>query len=238
MGQGGIVEINGFQSELQQPEGVIMGMTESIWMGRIGPTGMRLIFKDGMQVTFDGFTYAYIDAPPSYHNRTSGLCGNFDSVPDNDMQTPAGKMEMSADQFANEWRVKEIYDPPGSMQMQNMPEENQVDCVPHPCAANKDNKPLALEVCAKLKSDIFAACDVDVEPFYMDCMFDMCACRGDRATCMCAIFSAFGNECKKQGKPVKWVEKIPECGKLMNDNRIKIETLVLIFQRLIMEFSN
>lgn len=218
MGQGGIVEINGFQSDLQQP--LIMGLTSSIWMGRISPTGVRVIFKDGLQLTFDGFTYAYIDAPPSYHNRTSGLCGNFDSIAENDMQTPAGKMEMSSDQFANEWRVKEVCDPdPG--EMPSMPEESQMDCVPHPCAANKDNKQTALEVCGKLKSDIFAACDVDVEPFYMDCMFDMCACSGDRATCMCAIFSAFGNECKKQGKPVKWVEKIPECGKFRKS--IKIE---------------
>lgn len=212
MGQGGMVEINGFHSEVQQP--LIMGLTNSIWIGRIGPTGVRIIFADGLQLTFDGFTYAYIDAPPSYHNRTAGLCGNFDSIPENDMQTPKGKMETSADQFANEWRVKEICDPPDQGGMDNMPEENMPDedCVPHPCAANKDNKQTALEVCSKLKSDIFAACDVDVEPFYMECMFDMCACSGDRATCMCSIFSAFGNKCKQQGKPVKWVEKIPECG--------------------------
>lgn len=216
IGQGGIIEINGFEANIEQP--IIVGLTDSIWIGRISPTGVRLILRDGLQLTYDGFTYAFIDAPPSYHNRTSGLCGNFDSIAENDMQTPAGKMEMSPDQFANEWRVKEICDPQGQSDMENpdMPDEKPVDCVPHPCAANKENKQTALQVCGKLKSDIFAACDIDVEPFFMDCMFDMCACRADRATCMCAIFSAFANECKRQGKPVQWVKKISECGECVN----------------------
>lgn len=222
MGQGGNVEINGFQAAVEQP--VIMGLGGSIWMGRISPTGVRLIFNDGLQLTFDGFTYAFIDAPASYHNRTSGLCGNFDSIAENDMQTPAGKMEMSSDMFANEWRVKEICDQsPNGMENMRGENESAMDCVPHPCTANKDNKQRALQVCAKLKSDIFAACDVDIEPYYMDCMFDMCACNGDRATCMCAIFSAFGNECRRQGKPVQWVKKIPECGRLL---------LLTVFNRL------
>lgn len=214
IGQGGVVEINGFQTDVQQP--IITGLSNSIWIGRISPTAVRVIFKDGLQLTYDGFTYAFIDVPPSYHNRTSGLCGNFDSIAENDMQTPAGKIEKFPDQFAHEWRVKEICDPQGQNEMQNMPVEKPVDCVPHPCLANRENKQSALQVCKKLKSDVFAACDIDVEPFFMECMFDMCACQSDRATCMCAIFSAFANECKRQGKPVRWVEKVPECGEIIN----------------------
>lgn len=197
--QGGKVAINGIEAAIYRP--IIMGLGRSIWIGRIGPMAVMLIFKDGLQLTWDGFTYAFIDAPPSYHNRTMGLCGNFDSIPDNDMKTPDGKMEPSQDEFGKEWRVKELCDP-----------KNENANVSHPCDANKENKKQALKACTMLKSNIFQECEVDPEPYYNDCMYDMCACQGDRAMCMCTIFAAYGNECGRQGKQVQWRDKIPECG--------------------------
>lgn len=198
--QGGRVIINGIEAAIFQP--IIIGLGRLMWIGRVGPEAVMMIFKDGLQLTYDGNTYAYIDAPPSYRNRTMGLCGNFDSNPDNDLTTPDGKMEPAPEKFGHEWRVTEICDP-----------KNENANVSHPCEANEENEPKALETCSMLMGDIFLECNVDVAPYYNNCMFDMCACQGDRAMCMCSIFASYGNECSRQGEPVEWRDKIPECGR-------------------------
>lgn len=200
--QGGRIEINGLEAAVYQP--IIVGLNQDIWIGRVGPGAVMLIFKDGLQLTFDGFTYVFMDAPPSYANQTMGLCGNFDSIAENDLMNPDGSMEASPETFGHEWRVKELCDP-----------KNENANATHPCEMNKENAEQAMDACAKLDSELFEKCDVDPEPYTKDCLFDMCACQGDLADCMCTIFSAFANECNRQGQPVQWKQKVPECGRLL-----------------------
>lgn len=196
--QGGQVELDGVDQTENLPFSVLNNF---IVVRYASPMALVIMFGDGLQLTWDGFSYAYIDAPGLYSNKTSGLCGNFDGNPENDMKSPNGANHKSPDSFGNEWRVKEICD-------QNQKNDN----VPHPCRSNPRNMQRATNICAKLKSPIFKGCDVDPESYHKDCMYDMCACKGDAAQCMCTIFSAYANECSRSGKPIKWRDSIPECG--------------------------
>lgn len=207
--QGGRVLFNGIEAPIYGP--TLAQLSEPVLINRVGPTNVHLQFNDGIQLNWDGFTYAYIDAPSTMHNRTSGLCGNFDSIAENDMQTPSGEMKMSPDQFVNEWRVNDT-DSTNEKDNENN-KKNRMDSVtvPHPCQANKSNLQRALNVCAILKSNLFQECDVDPQPYYIDCMYDMCACQGDRAACICTVFAAYGNECSRKLMPVQWRERFPEC---------------------------
>lgn len=196
--QGGGVEVNGVDQTENIPLSLLGGY---IRVRYASPIALVLMFDDGLQLTWDGFSYAYIDAPGSYSNKTAGLCGNFDGNPENDLASPNGGHHMTPDSFGNEWRVKEVCD-----------RQQRNDNVPHPCRSNAENQRRASNVCAKLKSPIFKGCDIDPEPYHKDCMYDMCACKGDAAKCMCTIFSAYANECSRSGKPINWRESIRECG--------------------------
>lgn len=170
-------------------------------------TMLLVAFRDGLKVWWDGMTRVYIDAPPSYRGiHTQGLCGTFDSNQQNDFLTPEGDIESSVASFANKWRTKEMCDFVS----------DSVD-IPHPCQSNMQNKAIATEVCGRLKSKIFEECHwyVDPESYYEDCLYDMCACKGDTAACMCPIFAAYASECSQQGSIIHWRQSVQECGKLL-----------------------
>lgn len=166
-------------------------------------TMLLVAFIDGLKIWWDGITRVYIDAPPSYRNRTKGLCGTFNANQNDDFLTPEGDIESSVASFADKWRAKESCD-----------YVNDDINIPHPCQSNMENKEKALEVCGKLKSKIFDECHwyVDPEMYYEDCMYDMCACKGDIASCMCPIFTAYANECSQKGSIIHWRRSIHECG--------------------------
>lgn len=165
---------------------------------------ISVTFEDGLKIMWDGMTRVYIDAPAVYRGKTKGLCGTFNSNLQDDFLTPEGDVESSTNSFADKWRTKETCE-----------YVSDAANVPHPCQLNIENKEKALNVCAKLKSKIFSEClwYVDPEPYYEDCMYDICACKGDLASCLCPIFGAYSNECARQGVPINWRYSVNECGK-------------------------
>lgn len=167
-------------------------------------TMLLVAFRDGLKIFWDGMTRVYIDAPPTYRDKTKGLCGTFNSNQQDDFLTPEGDIESSVAAFANKWRTKESCD-----------YVNDNTNIPHPCQTNMENKEKAMEVCGKLKSKIFEECHwyVDPEQYYEDCLYDMCACKDDIAMCMCPIMSAYSNECSQKGSIIHWRRSINECGK-------------------------
>lgn len=161
-------------------------------------------FYDGLKIVWDGMTRVYIDAPSSYRGRTQGLCGTFNSNLLDDFLTPEGDVESTVENFADKWRTKEscqfVADSPS---------------VPHPCQLNVENRDKAEQVCSKITSNIFDDCHWLVDPmsYYYDCLYDMCACKGDASQCMCPILAAYAAECARQGAIVNWRYSVPECCK-------------------------
>lgn len=172
-------------------------------------------FKDGLKISWDG-TRVYIDAPASYRGKTKGLCGTFNSNLQDDFLSPEGDVETAVSAFANKWRTREFCD-----YVSDEPD------IPHPCKLNIENKEKALHLCTKLKSEIFSQCHWHVDPdsFYEDCVYDVCACKGDIATCLCPIFNAYSNECNRLGSPINWRYSVNECGKFAV--KVNIECLFI-----------
>lgn len=198
--QGRLVLVDGIEIQ-KLPIRVLHGVLR---IRQPSSTLILVIFQDGLKVWWDGVTRVYIDAPPSYRGTyTKGLCGTFNSNIQDDFLTPEGDVETSIESFADKWRTKET-----------CPFVAKSQIIPHPCKINMENKEKALAECVKLKEKIFADCHwhVDPELYYEDCMYDMCACKGDLSTCMCPIFSAYANECARHGKIINWRYSVNECG--------------------------
>lgn len=105
----------------------------------------------------------------------------------------AGDIETTVQSFANKWQTKESCDFLSDK------------IVPHPCQVNVGSKARAEQICAKLRDKIFEECHwiVDPEQYYEDCMYDVCACKGDISQCSCPIFASYATECARQG----WVSE-------------------------------
>lgn len=195
------VEVNGVDKTEELPFSVLNGF---IYIRPASSTMLMVMFGDGLQMLWDGYTSAYIDAPAAvYGNKTNGLCGNMDGEPENDFQTPDGSAEPSPDTFGNEWRVKEVCD-----------NDNSTADIPHPCQGNQRIQRQSQQICSILQSPVFGSCDIDPAPYLDNCMVDLCQCKGNPATCMCTVFTAYANECSRSGNPVNWRQFIPDCGKI------------------------
>lgn len=53
---------------------------------------------------------------------------------------------------------------------------------------------------------------VDPEPFYQDCLYDMCSCDTKLSKCLCPMIAAYAQECAIKGFKVDWRNSIRECG--------------------------
>ncbi|XP_050345304.1 hemocytin [Nymphalis io] len=150
---------------------------------------------------WDGNTRVFVDVPPSFHEQTKGLCGTFNLNQKDDFLTPEGDVEQSALAFANKWKTREFCDDVITKE----PE--------HPCKANIENKESAEKYCSKLKSKLFESCHwfVDVQPYYEDCLYDMCACAGDVSRCLCPVLGDYGAACARSGALVHWRYSVAEC---------------------------
>lgn len=200
MDQGGRVAVNGIDATQNLPMNLLGGFMH---IRPVSQMARQVLCGDGLSMMWDGYTYAYIDAPASHTNKTNGLCGNFDNNPENDFTTPDGDAEVLPESFGEKWRVKEICDA-----------DQEKKDAPHPCQANRQNQQQAIRICSMIRSNIFAPCHqlVDPAPYLENCMYDMCACKGDAAQCKCTIFSAYANECSRHGKTINWRQSIKECG--------------------------
>lgn len=80
----------------------------------------------------------------------------------------------------------------------------------HPCKTNPERQHESEKYCAQLRGDVFYSCNwyVDPEPFYDDCMYDMCACAGDIKQCLSPTFAAYARQCAISGVKILWREKI------------------------------
>ncbi|CAH2073181.1 unnamed protein product, partial [Iphiclides podalirius] len=150
---------------------------------------------------WDGNTRVFVDVPPEFHQSTKGLCGTFNLNQKDDFLTPEGDVEQSAFAFANKWKTREFCNDVAIKE----PE--------HPCKANIENKEAAEKYCSVLKSALFESCHwyVDVQPYYENCLYDMCACDGDASRCLCPILGDYAMACAASGVYVQWRYNVKEC---------------------------
>lgn len=59
---------------------------------------------------------------------------------------------------------------------------------------------------------------VDVQPYYENCLYDMCACSGDVSRCLCPMLGDYAMACAASGQHVQWRYNVKECGQLLLQN--------------------
>ncbi|XP_071530011.1 hemocytin-like isoform X2 [Panulirus ornatus] len=156
----------------------------------------------GLEVWWDGVYNVHIDAMARMRGLTAGLCGTFNDNQRDDFLTPEGDIEQNPIAFANKWKTS------GKCLDEPLNEASR------PCDRHLQRKSEAEQYCTKLKSPLFAQCNVEVdpEPYYRNCMYDMCSCEADLDNCLCPSVSAYGNACSLRGILVDWRAEIRECG--------------------------
>ncbi|KAK4875849.1 hypothetical protein RN001_012271 [Aquatica leii] len=144
---------------------------------------------------------AYIDVSPNMVGETKGLCGVFNQNQRDDFLTPDGDIEHDPIPFANKWKTEETCQDVAHTIQKN------------PCSVNIHKLPIATENCQIIKGSIFRECQlvVDPDPFFADCMHDMCNCEEDLKDCLCPMVSAYAIQCAAKGVIINWREAIPQC---------------------------
>ncbi|KAJ7995024.1 hypothetical protein DPEC_G00255610 [Dallia pectoralis] len=122
-----------------------------------------------------------------------GLCGNYDGNTNNDFTTRAQATVVDPVEFGNSWTVSS-----------SCP---SVLAVADPCASNPYRTSWAQKQCSIIKSDVFAACqtEVDPSPYYDACVSDSCACdSGGDCECFCTAVAAYAKACNEAGACIAW----------------------------------
>ncbi|XP_063867870.1 uncharacterized protein LOC135104399 [Scylla paramamosain] len=194
--QKGEVTVNGV--ELKDLPAWVNG----VYIKRASSLFIMVELSNGLDVWWDGQTRVYVDAPADFRGETAGLCGTFTDNQRDDFLTPQGDIEQNAIAFANKWKTSE--------RCENQPQAEET----RPCETHVQNKAVAEKFCAKIKSSLFAKChlEVDPEPYYRDCLYDMCSCETKLDGCLCPILAAYSKECARKGITIDWRAEVRECG--------------------------
>lgn len=170
---------------------------------RQASTEMILVeFADGVRIWFDGVSRLAVDVPALYRGQTEGLCGTFTDNIEDDFLTPEGDHETTVLPFVDKWRVEETCD----MLDVNLHELQ-------PCEANIEYSGKAQFICDQLRRVFDKGSHVvNIDPYYEDCMFDVCACKDkDIRKCACSMFAAYAAEVTRHDIVVDWRNDVPEC---------------------------
>nr|KAG5697312.1 hypothetical protein BaRGS_004978 [Batillaria attramentaria] len=176
--------------------------TDKVKVFMVSSLFMQADLFNGISILWDGRTRVYVRAPPAMLGKTRGLCGTFDGNQHNDFLTLDGDTETNINAFGNRWKT----DP----QCRDTPTEPG----PSPCDSNAQRLQQAEHLCQKLKSDIFKSCHgvEDVQPYYHNCLYDICACEANLQDCLCPSLGQYADTCASLGVKVNWRLNVSQCG--------------------------
>jgi len=151
-------------------------------------------------VQWDGLHMVVIDLPPQFPpDRTCGLCGKYNSNPDDDFYMRFGNTDNTdnPNEFGNSWAYPTYYRPCANVPL------DPID----PCAANPARATQAELLCHKYLYQVpFTSCHSVVDPvmFYENCKSDFCGSewRRDDNLPLCNVLSAYASSCSLRGRPI------------------------------------
>ena len=186
-GGGGTVTIN----DILQPNNgdeVILRSGE-VEVVRVGGHPHVILGAIGVRVSWDGLFHAEVTVSTSWRGRLCGLCGNYNSNPNDDFQAPNGYLTSSASDFGLSWVL-------------NNGTHDDCGVLLDPNQCTTDVMTEAQTRCSVLNGDYFNNCNDLVDPasFINSCIFDYCHCNvNDREDCYCNSLSAYAGACVHVG---------------------------------------
>ncbi|XP_070804020.1 kielin/chordin-like protein [Pituophis catenifer annectens] len=167
----------------------------------VEPKGSTLLLNTniGVKVLWNGRSHLEVSVPGTYKGRLCGLCGNFNSFPQDDLRMRSGHLSLSEAAFGNSWKASQ-----GGGRSHRCADALDAD----PCkGSGYRSRKEANARCKVLKSPPFARCHAAVapEPFFASCVYDLCAC-GAAGTddCLCEVLEAYASQCRHAGVMLQW----------------------------------
>uniref|UniRef100_A0A8C5QZ52 VWFD domain-containing protein n=1 Tax=Leptobrachium leishanense TaxID=445787 RepID=A0A8C5QZ52_9ANUR len=202
---GHILSIKKGESPRVRVDGVLQNLPVTLGGGKVkivrSGKNAQIITDFGLKINFDWNWQVTIYLPSSYHGLTTGLCGNLNGNPQDDMLTTSKTLATSITEWAQSWKVND-QDPfcvdacVGECPSCNEEQKRQYEAETWCGLIRKNNGP-------------FAKCQpvIDPENFFTNCMFDVCMNGGARII-LCQALEAYATECMTQGLDVSlWRDK-------------------------------
>ncbi|KAF4532963.1 hypothetical protein B566_EDAN000651, partial [Ephemera danica] len=162
---------------------------------RIASSSFIVVHVDNdVEVWWDGAARIYIDISAQFYGKTKGMCGSFNSNPNDDLTTKEGKLTTSSANFASTWNADS-------------------SCVEPSVEPPKCDKPIPTENgCTHLTSKLFADCNavIDPEAMYETCLLQLCHCH-TVPDCVCPIYSVYASQCAALNITINWRRHIKMC---------------------------
>ena len=161
--------------------------------------------QNGVAFTVQWTGYnTFMTVSESLFNHTCGLCGTFNDNEDDDFHMRSGDNELSIDEFAKQWLVRDKSD----AECVNYLEANAVDY----CVLYQQNLHWAQEKCKVIKQmdGPFADCHARIpyHDYYSKCQQDGCRCE----ECLCNVMAGYAKACADKGIDVDgWRSKVHVC---------------------------
>ncbi|XP_051800201.1 zonadhesin, like [Acanthochromis polyacanthus] len=188
LGQGRTVQVNG--TVVVPPVTTISGV-------KIYLSGKFVVVETtfGLRVRFDGNHHADVTVPNSYNGLLCGLCGNFNGDSKDDNLKPDNTPAANSNELGDSW---EVPDPRPDCTNGG----GQEDCDEK--VEEEANKPTS---CGKITdpNGIFKECHsvVPPEPYFGNCVYDMCATGGEIVD-LCQAIQSYADMCAAAGVPIPW----------------------------------
>ncbi|KAM5132323.1 IgGFc-binding protein-like [Mantella aurantiaca] len=160
----------------------------------ISGNNIVLITGSGVTLIYDGWNYVNVKLPSTYRGAVSGLCGNYNGNPSDDLTLGDGAAARTPDEFGRYWKVGEVE---GCMSA----------CTDCPKCTEEDQEFYKSEnYCGPLKNPDgpFSQCHntIDPAPYFNNCVFDACAYKGHQSM-VCASIAAYVSDCQRNGSNIK-----------------------------------
>ncbi|XP_077455262.1 IgGFc-binding protein-like [Stigmatopora argus] len=163
----------------------------------------------GLTLKFNWNSHVTLTLPSSYSSTTTGLCGNYNGKPGDDLLQRDGTQTKHINEFGHSWKVDGDFgctsDCPGNKCLECEPALLQRFQQRQYCGIISD------------KSGPFSGCHkkLDHSDFLKDCLFDLCMYKG-HASALCNSISTFTTSCQEAGASVEtWRTEdfcSPACG--------------------------
>uniref|UniRef100_A0A8C8FAA2 Alpha-tectorin n=1 Tax=Oncorhynchus tshawytscha TaxID=74940 RepID=A0A8C8FAA2_ONCTS len=131
------------------------------------------------------FQFVVLLFSETHHGMTCGLCGNFNGNRNDDFLTPSGTLASTPSQFGNSWKVEGNY---------TCSDGCGASC---PQCHNPSPARARCEVIKDVEGPLsFCHGQVDPEPYFRDCVFDVCLSGNREQDVLCRAIQTYVSTCQ------------------------------------------
>ncbi|XP_017282542.1 zonadhesin, like [Kryptolebias marmoratus] len=149
----------------------------------------------GLRVRFDGNHHADVTLPTSYSGLLCGMCGNFNENPKDDNLKPDNTAASNSNELGDSWEVADPRPDCTNGGGQEECDKQVEEDAQKPTSCGMITDPIG----------IFKPCHsvVPPEPYFGNCVYDMCA-TGGQAVALCQAIESYADMCAAAGVPIPW----------------------------------